>query len=355
MFMSGVVKLVAASCILGTIFQAIGLPIAYMLAAMLLTFICNFKQFDFAWKVKWRNLALLPLGYSLGRQVDAATLAEITQQILSMGLSTVSIVGASILIAAWTSYKTKINLASSMIGNMPGGITQMLLLSEEMPNVDSNVVTVMQTTRLIASVVVVPFLVMHGLGSTDNASVSSGMGAFTGGFSANLSMLYYMALAGAVAFGTYLAVKIGIPTPYMLGPIIVTAFISSNMPEMPIIPTVILRFAQIFVGINMGNNLQLDKLLGLKKHLGVILFGTTITLVSGLLIGWCLSSVYGHSATTAFLATAPGGVTEMSITGMAIGANVSVILSYQLFRLLFMTAIMPYVIRWFFRHYPEYV
>ena len=47
-----------------------------------------------------------------------------------------------------------------------------------------------------------------------------------------------------------------------------------------------------------------------------------------------LSARYGFSLITAFLAMAPGGIAEMSLAGMSMNENVSVILTYQLVRVL---------------------
>ena len=40
----------------------------------------------------------------------------------------------------------------------------MMLMSEDDPRADANVVVVMQTLRLVGVIVAVPFLVIHGLG-----------------------------------------------------------------------------------------------------------------------------------------------------------------------------------------------
>lgn len=41
----------------------------------------------------------------------------------------------------------------------------MMLMSEDDPRADANVVVVMQTLRLVGVIVAVPFLVIHGLGA----------------------------------------------------------------------------------------------------------------------------------------------------------------------------------------------
>ena len=44
----------------------------------------------------------------------------------------------------------------------------------------------------------------------------------------------------------------------------------------------------------------------------------------------------------------PGGITAMCIAGLAMGADVELILAYQLFRLLLINFASPFVINWYF-------
>ena len=61
-----------------------------------------------------------------------------------------------------------------------------------------------------------------------------------------------------------------------------------------------------------------------------------------------LSARYGFSLITAFLAMAPGGIAEMSLAGMSMRENVSVILTYQLVRILAINIGVPPLLRWMF-------
>ena len=51
---------------------------------------------------------------------------------------------------------------------------------------------------------------------------------------------------------------------------------------------------------------------------------------------------------TAFLAMAPGGMTEMCLAGMSMGADVSIILTYQIVRLLMMNLTVPFCLNRYF-------
>lgn len=52
------------------------------------------------------------------------------------------------------------------MGMLPGGLNQMMLMADEDPRADANVVVMQQTIRLFGVVISVPFLVIHLLGAS---------------------------------------------------------------------------------------------------------------------------------------------------------------------------------------------
>ena len=62
-----------------------------------------------------------------------------------------------------------------------------------------------------------------------------------------------------------------------------------------------------------------------------------------------ISFLLAFSLITAFLAMAPGGIAEMSLAGMSMGENVSIILTYQLVRLLAINICVPPLLKWWFK------
>ncbi|MGG1600710.1 AbrB family transcriptional regulator, partial [Paenibacillus naphthalenovorans] len=63
------------------------------------------------------------------------------------------------------------------------------------------------------------------------------------------------------------------------------------------------------------------------------------------------SQVLPISFVTAFLSTSPGGMTEMGVTAAAVKGDVSIVVAYQMFRILFILFIVPYLLRWGFRRH----
>lgn len=66
-------------------------------------------------------------------------------------------------------------------------------------------------------------------------------------------------------------------------------------------------------------------------------------------VAYSLSARYGFTLITAFLAMVPGGIAEMSLSGKSMGEDVSIILTYQLMRLLSINLLMPPLLLWYFK------
>ncbi|OPZ70448.1 MAG: putative ammonia monooxygenase [Firmicutes bacterium ADurb.Bin456] len=66
--------------------------------------------------------------------------------------------------------------------------------------------------------------------------------------------------------------------------------------------------------------------------------------------GYLLTLFHPLSLTTAFLGTSPGGMGEMGLTAVLVGADVSLVAAYQLFRLSFILFVLTILLK---RHFQK--
>src|SRR5690606_33976966 len=71
---------------------------------------------------------------------------------------TVSVIVAALLFGLLFSKMANESLQTSLLGSMPGGLSQMVLIAEEVDNANVTVVSVMQTFRIFLVVTIVPLL-----------------------------------------------------------------------------------------------------------------------------------------------------------------------------------------------------
>ena len=294
------------------------------LTALVMAFLLGLLLFHFRmrWPVLWRNLGLMAAGYGIGRSFTHDTLVQMSHHVAGVFGASFVAIGISLLVA-WFTYKhTFANLLSCIMGMLPGGLNQMMLMADEDPRADANVVVMQQTIRLFGVVISVPFLVIHLLGAS---VVPQGL-LVPVGDNTGLTWLLMIPVAGiaTAAFSIICAVNLQKPPP------------------------ILMNLAQLNIGLYMGCMLDKERLLRTRVLLPYAIIGTLLIIGGSIVVAEILVRYYGIPIVTAFLAMAPGGMTEMCLAGMSMGADVSIILTYQIVRLLMMNLTVPFILRRYF-------
>lgn len=327
----------------GSLFDWLHLPLPWMLGALTAVILWNnyTKRKMRCPKPVWYG-GLIVVGYTIGGTFTWETVRAIGAQLPIMAVVTVISIVFNLLMGYLTHRRTSISLASGLLGSIPGGLSQMTALCAEIKEANLTVVTFMQTARVLAVVFFVPFLAIHGLNGAGSTVVQLPVAAGWG----EISWLQGMSLLLVVPFSGYLAQKLRFPTPYLLGPVLASACVSLGGGVAPLPPATGNHLAQLCIGAYTGAKMNLEQL---KKCRELLPF--TVASVTGLIglslgIGWLLNRWIEMPLVTAFLSTAPGGIAEMSLTAIQVQADVSTIVAFQLFRLLFILLVVPPCLKW---------
>lgn len=329
----------------GVLFYFLHLPLPWMLGPLAAVTVYKTTTGNrLFWPVELRNAALIVLGYAIGRPFSLETGRQIAVQLPLMALVTMLTVLISLLMGYIIHKRAGVSLATGLLGSVPGGLSQMPVLAEEIEGADVTVVTFMQTARLLTVVFSVPFLATHGLAgdiALNHAVVSPIAG--NGLPQAEQTMLLF----GLIAVGSaFVARRIKLPTPYLLGPILATGMMTvSSGWEAPPLPALTIIVAQVFTGIYMGTSTNIASLQNWRVLLPQVLLGVVVVVLASLLAGYMLAYLGVSTLITGFLSTAPGGMAEMGLTAMLVHADISMIVAYQLFRLLVVLLFVPSLIR----------
>ncbi|WP_456275336.1 AbrB family transcriptional regulator [Bacillus sp. AK128] len=333
------------ACIGGLLFTFLQLPLAWMLGSLLAVVIWKLLlKREIKSLPVTRNGALVVIGYMLGIAFTYDTLLQMLKMLPAMLTTTILLIGFSLLVSIFISRFIGINFKTAFIGMMPGGFSQMVLLGEEIDDVDVTSVTLFQLIRLLSVIYLVPAIVridwFSGPLTTLN-TVESSIKTST-----VMEITLFIAVTG---LSSLLAVKGRLPTPYLVGPIIGCAvLVVFGLTPFPI-PELLLIAAQIFLGIHIGKMVDPNKLKNWKRFGTGAIISCLILLLSTVLIAGLLQWVYPISLGTAFLSTAPGGIAEMGLTAKAIGADLSIVTGFQLFRIFFILFLVPPLVAWVFR------
>jgi len=211
-----------------------------------------------------------------------------------------------------------------------------------------------QTIRLLTVIFTVPFLAIHGL--KDELSTKAGVLGAIGGHTIWGSLqigadavvarpLFIVFIVIGLLAAVWIALKLRFPIPHLLGPILVAGALMVFGFEPPHIPSLFNFMAQWSLGIYLGIGIKLSSLENWRKLLPYSILGSGAVVLFSLAMSYVFNEIHAMSVLTAFLSTSPGGMTEMGITASTVGADVSVVVAYQMFRILFILFIVPYVLR----------
>ena len=261
----------------------------------------------------------------LGCTIGANFGPEIIGRIPEIGVSLLFIPGFVLLMGISTylylSKVMKMNKATSIYGSIPGGLNEMVVLGNEV-GVDPRILVLIHATRIVVVVLFASLLILFvpKLG----ANIIPQPDLFY-----NWKQLPFVFLISF--FGWVLAVKLKIPGPTIIGPMILSAFIhiSGIVNAMPMYILVIL--VQILLGAALG---CLFKNITLKEITGPVFAGfiTTLIAIIPLILVYYILMKFGYDPLSVLLAFSPGGQSEMNLLALSIGADMSFISPHHMFR-----------------------
>lgn len=331
---------ISAGC-LGFLLMKMHLPIPYMLGGMIIAIL--YKTFArkevVKWPRKYRDLALMVAGYGIGVNFNTNAWNNFLDELMGVTVATAIAIGISVVIAVITAKVAREDLKSCVVGMLPGGITMSLLMAEEDKSVNPNVVVVMQLIRLFGVIISVPFLTIWLL---DARVINTSLGSVAH------SGYHWAVLIPLTILGRFIAVRLRLPTPVLLGSILATAVFNIFVGSVQPAPGFLMAPAQVSIGLFMGMMLDIKRIAQTKSILPFALGGTALLIAISIGVAYVLSDLYGFTLVTAFLAMAPGGIAEMALAGLSMGEDVSIILAYQLVRVLAINLLVPPAIDWYF-------
>jgi uncharacterized protein len=329
----------------GAIFSLLRIPVPWLLGPMLVMVISkNLLKWNLTWPSALRDTGMIIVGYTIGLSMTSTALKEMAEQLPSMALLTILLMLWCAGIAFLVSRVSKIDFQSALLGSIPGGLTQVIMLAEETKGINLAVVTITQVLRLMIIVVSMPLLVMlpifsHATGNSAPIVTSESVGLFP-----NILLFALVCIIFAIGGN-----KIHFPTAYLLGPIIGTSILQIIGVAGPHLPLAIVDLAQLMIGTHVGLMLQTDQIARKGWTLTLAIGSGILLMVGSILLSMLLTGLYDVSHATALLSLAPGGMDQMGIIAHEINADLSMVSGYQLFRTFFIFFAIPPLIKFLFK------
>lgn len=312
----------------GWLFHRLRLPLPWMMGSLCLTILAALLGLPLC-RTRWlRPPFAAVIGITLGSAFDRS----IWEQLAALGVVMVTTALATLLCGVvgyqYLRRVAGLDPVTAYFAGMPSGIHEMTIQGG-LAGGDERQIALVHSSRIFLLVLAVPLIyaATYGVRSTSSAILSHSI--------AELGLLDWIWLVGAGVIGWPLGRCIGLPNAAMLGPLITSAALHLTGTAKAVPPSVLILASQVVLGSALGSGF-----LGTKWSLvrhgflhGLVLVPVLCTICVAL--SMLAAPLVGLPSRVIFLPLVPGGAAEMSLIALALHAEVAIVTSSQMVRILF--------------------
>ena len=320
----------------GFIFQALGLPLAYILGSLAGSAIVTNLARPMKGGRFLRRGGQLFVGASIGAVLSPDVISELTRLLpLMIGVATASIL-IGLALALPVARIAGIDRLSAVLSCLPAGMAEMATLAREL-NADEQAVAIIHTLRVILVLTLIPLWLGLAAGGVVAAPPPTGYGGLW-------EILALVAVAGLVAL---MATRLRVTNAWILAPMLLSLAVVAAGHVLPPVPAPLLITAQIAIGASLGLRFRIDRMRQFPRialagiFSGLLLIGAAFVGLAG-----AVEALTGLDHVSAILAVAPGGLGEMIASATALGLLAATVAGYQMARSLMTNLLAPMLIRW---------
>lgn len=231
----------------------------------------------------------------------------------------------------------KLDRSTSMLCSIPGGMTEMSILSDRV-KCDQVQVAIAHLVRVTLAVLTLPFIISIFSGIEFTSSDST--------YNVIMQPTDWMLLLGCIVCGGYSEKRFNLQAGVIIIPFFLCAGLNLSGIATLDVPPSILAFAQIAIGINIGAKFRLIQRSTLKKAMNAGLAIVLLQIVVSVIISFIAAATLDGDTATYLISYAPGGLAEMSIIAVAMQLEAAFVALNHLVRLTVSLMIAPVLLRW---------
>lgn len=312
----------AAVC-MGWVFDQLRVPLPWMLGPMFCVTLLNIADVRVMVPPQVRYLGQWIIGIALGLYFSPAVIQKVAGLWWVIVLTAIGTLAFGVLCAQITRKLANVTFSTAYFAAMPGGAMEMTVLAER-HGAAVPLVAAAQCLRVLLVVSIVPLvyraLQLHG---ADPYVGHGGAPTFLG-----LLVLFLVTLPAALFL-----YRRRTPNAWMLGPLAVCACLTAFGVDTPAIPAWLSALGQFGIGVALGSRFERGFLSGAPTFIAAVLAGGALLTVLCLCMAAAVSRVSALPLATSFLAVAPGGIAEMSLTAKVLELGTPVVVAFQVSRL----------------------
>lgn len=230
----------------------------------------------------------------------------------------------------------RVDRTTAVFASVPAGAAEMAVLGERYgARIDE--VAAAQSLRLMIVVVAVPWI-FAALGLHGADAFRTGTTEVT---STGLVVLLALTLGGGL-----LLQSTGLPNAFVLGALAVAIPLTVTEVDLSAVPRWLTNAAQLLLGCALGARFERGFMRRAPRFVGAVVLSVAAALALSALFAFMLALATGLHPATLVLATAPGGIAEMSITAKVLELGVPLVTAFHVTRVVVLLTCTAPVFAW---------
>lgn len=326
----------------GWVADLLHVPLAWMLGALFFTMFAALMRLPVEVPLWLRAWFMIPVGLFLGESFDGLTLERLASWPLSIAGAFLYVPVAASAAYLYYRHVAREPRVTAVCSSMPGGLTAMVIIASAM-GADDRRVALAQVFRIAIVICLAPAIAFGMLGLEPPDAVEMAARARIGW--ADFAWLFAAAVAA-----TALLDRIGVPIPFLLGPLAVSAVLRMGGFIDGALPSWLVEWALVVTGSSIGTRFRGVEWREWLRFAGLTFGGTAVLMAVSALFAVGVAAVSTVDVSAALLAFAPGGVAEMSLIALAVDADPGYVAVMHVARIGFILMLMP-LLGWGLRRY----
>lgn len=307
----------------GFLFAWLETPIPWMIGPMIAIAAVNLMGMRVHSVPYGRQMGQVILGSAVSIYFTPTVVAALGNHFAPILLATLSAFVIGGLGALVMSRVSGIDRKSSFFASIPGGSMAMAVLAQRY-GAQIPPVAVTHSLRVSIVVVAIPFALTYG-------GIPLEVSAYTPQLPFNIWILIPWLACGFLIGGV--SEKLHFHNGYMMMPIFLGAGLTISGVELSSVPGWMTDFAQLMFGLILGERYERAFFARHKMFIPFALINALFIVLASVAVALGLAWAFGISLATMIIATAPGGLAEMTIVAQALEIGVPTVVAFHLFRI----------------------
>ena len=316
----------------------IGMPLPWMLGSMALVTLAALLKAPVRASIELRNIMVPILGVMLGSGFHPS----IFERIADWGV-TLAALPVFILLAFGGSFLFywkigRYDPVTAYFSAAPGGLNDMLIIGSEAGGSERHI-ALAHAARVFLVVTFVALFYSFALDVQATGDARPYVSI------ADVPVPDLAILAGCAVIGTLAGPYLRLPAPQILGPMILSAIVHlTGWTDAPP-PSLAVNAAQLVIGTLVGCRFAGVTPSEILRDLSLAAGSSTLMVLIALATAVTVARLTGLELSQTFLAFSPGGLPEMSLLALAMGADIAFVATLHIARITLVIAIAPLVFK----------